>query len=546
VVPELHKKLGSEPGALPSATVAGIDFSKHTPFRALASKDSSQGGLGGRVLRSCVVTLDPARKRAWILMPEPAPFPEGEAELCKAMAGGDKALEALLRSSKDGPAREEAAALLFEHLKDGQPLDEARVGLSASTLIEVAPPLHRANTAVKLLEALPPDAVALREKLATQALPEARQDQNGEAQHLLRMELGRSALARNDLDAAYKSLLSVVFGVPGQGEACLLLGKVHEKRGEKERARARYFQAMLDAEHTGEAGMSALLALEGIAVSDGASVAKALLPLADGRVPALHPVPREPEEIKKTGRVALLELYTGAQCPPCAGADLAFDAIGERYDRDEIAVVVWHLPIPGPEPLVTDVGKSRAQAAEVRGTPTLIVDGDEKIVGGGDAADATTVLEKYEAALGKRLSLPKKADIAARARRSGSTLELEATVQGAPPGSRLHAVVVERLLAYPGRNGIVFHRAVARGHVLGEQGKPVSGQQAVTASLDLDRLAQELQGVIEQHRRNGKPFAIEPSRLSPDLDVVLWLVDKGGNCVQAATVEVANAAEARR
>src|SRR5204863_6772020 len=112
VVPELHKKLGAEPGALPSALVAGIDFSKHTPFRTLESTSSTQCGLGGRVLRSCVVTLDAARKRVWILMPEPPPFPEGEAELCKALAGGDKALEALLTGSKDGPAREEAATLL--------------------------------------------------------------------------------------------------------------------------------------------------------------------------------------------------------------------------------------------------------------------------------------------------------------------------------------------------------------------------------------------------------------------------------------------------
>ena len=33
----------------------------------------------------------------------------------------------------------------------------------------------------------------------------------------------------------------------------------------------------------------------------------------------------------RTDRVVLAEVFTGSGCPPCAGADIAFDAAMERY-----------------------------------------------------------------------------------------------------------------------------------------------------------------------------------------------------------------------
>jgi hypothetical protein len=49
----------------------------------------------------------------------------------------------------------------------------------------------------------------------------------------------------------------------------------------------------------------------------------------------------------RTGRVVLAELFTGAGCPPCVAADLAFEAALERYSPDDIAVLVYHLHLPG-------------------------------------------------------------------------------------------------------------------------------------------------------------------------------------------------------
>jgi thiol-disulfide isomerase/thioredoxin len=42
----------------------------------------------------------------------------------------------------------------------------------------------------------------------------------------------------------------------------------------------------------------------------------------------------------------LAELFTGSECPPCVGADLAFDGLVEAVPAKYLAVLVYHLPIP--------------------------------------------------------------------------------------------------------------------------------------------------------------------------------------------------------
>src|SRR5262249_1397065 len=44
-----------------------------------------------------------------------------------------------------------------------------------------------------------------------------------------------------------------------------------------------------------------------------------------------------------SSRVVLVELFTGAQCPPCVAADLAFDALGKTYKPTEVALLQYHV-----------------------------------------------------------------------------------------------------------------------------------------------------------------------------------------------------------
>ena len=54
---------------------------------------------------------------------------------------------------------------------------------------------------------------------------------------------------------------------------------------------------------------------------------------------------------KRSDRLVLAEVFTGAGCPPCVGADLAFDAAMERYSPKDVAVVMYHEHVPRPDPM---------------------------------------------------------------------------------------------------------------------------------------------------------------------------------------------------
>ncbi len=96
--------------------------------------------------------------------------------------------------------------------------------------------------------------------------------------------------------------------------------------------------------------------------------------------PPIHPAKYQPTA-SRTKRTALLEVFTGAGCPPCAAADLAFDAVLERYSRQEVAVVMFHLHIPRPDPITNDDSLARWKWLNGQGVPTYAIDGNQ--MGGG-------------------------------------------------------------------------------------------------------------------------------------------------------------------
>ena len=66
--------------------------------------------------------------------------------------------------------------------------------------------------------------------------------------------------------------------------------------------------------------------------------------------PLVHVTPyvphQGPHETCRAGRG-----LHGAGCPPCAGADLAYDGAMERYGHTELAVLMYHMHIPRPDPM---------------------------------------------------------------------------------------------------------------------------------------------------------------------------------------------------
>src|SRR5262249_35647879 len=75
----------------------------------------------------------------------------------------------------------------------------------------------------------------------------------------------------------------------------------------------------------------------------------------------------------KSDRGVLVEVFTGAECPPCAAVDLAFDGLMKTYKPADVVLLQYHVHIPGPDPLASPDSMKRVEdyyADQVRGAPT--------------------------------------------------------------------------------------------------------------------------------------------------------------------------------
>ena len=168
----------------------------------------------------------------------------------------------------------------------------------------------------------------------------------------------------------------------------------------------------------------------------------------------------------RTDRVVLAELFTGAGCPPCVAADLAFEGALERYSPKELAVLVYHLHIPRPDPMTNPSTQTRKEFYDVPGTPTYFIDGGSQHVGGGGAANAEKLYkDTVEPVVDKRLDVKAAAKIALKAAMTGDRIDVTADVKNsAKPDQklRLHIALVEEIVRYTGENGVRFHPMAVR------------------------------------------------------------------------------------
>jgi eukaryotic-like serine/threonine-protein kinase len=117
-------------------------------------------------------------------------------------------------------------------------------------------------------------------------------------------------------------------------DAWFAYAQAADKTGRKEEARERYIQAALHGSNEAHVVLE-----KGYKPSNdgGATQLDAML---DARYAQMFPNPLKAEpyrpDDKRTDRVVLAELFTGASCGPCVAADLAFDTAAERYRRGEL------------------------------------------------------------------------------------------------------------------------------------------------------------------------------------------------------------------
>ncbi|MBK8099876.1 MAG: hypothetical protein IPK26_22470 [Planctomycetes bacterium] len=550
--PALCRKANAPHGVLPTAKASPeLDFATYAPFRPLASPSGERGGIGGAVLRQLVLHIQPAARRVIVDLPAQVVYPEVEAAFYRAFHAEDRkaALRTFVQEHADSPFGREAAETLFAVLVESGG-DAAALQDAGLLRVQTAAAKARATTAIDVLKHVPDGTqfAAARQAIAEAGMAFAREDEDGTAGFQLRLELGRLLRAAGDVAGARRHLLAAVFGMPTSGAANLELGAWHEQQGQLEAALGRYFLAMLDAKNTGEPGFDGFARLLPKARPQ-ADLLTTLSDMADGRVPALEPIARDPATVKKTGRTVLAELFTGAQCPPCVAADVAADALTGYYDRDELVLIQWHLPVPAPEPLVSPAALARAEQRAVRSTPTLVLGAAEPIVGGGKADAATEVFGRYRELAQAELGKAPVATVGGEATLSGDQLNVSATVAATtgelPVGWRLFAVLTEDLLAYPGKNGVLFHHHVARAWLTSATGvaaQDVAGK-TWTRQASLGAITAALAAQVAEYETE-QPFLVRPTTPDPRrLRIVAWVEDASGTVLQCREVPVMAAGE---
>lgn len=266
-------------------------------------------------------------------------------------------------------------------------------------------------------------------------------------------------------------------------------------------------------------------------------------------IPPFQPEKFPGRKSPHAGRVVLVELFTGAQCPPCVAADVAFDALLETYKPTEVIGLQYHLHIPRPDPLTNKDTEARAEyyGDELQGTPTFFINGVRRARGGGPLSASRDKYQELRGILDPELESPRDARVELSASRAGDQIEIKASAkltagardkeepnQGelARPSLRLRVALVEESIRYVGSNRLRFHHHVVRAMPGGTEGKSLDGGSGeVQISLSRAELQRELQEYVSD-RAKRRPFSGTLPEITLDhLSVVAFVQDDADKSV---------------
>jgi hypothetical protein len=261
--------------------------------------------------------------------------------------------------------------------------------------------------------------------------------------------------------------------------------------------------------------------------------------------------PFKPQPVKREGtgdRVVLMELFTGAQCPPCVAADVAFDALLKSYKPTDVVFLQYHLHIPGPDPLTNKVTEERAAYYSVNSTPSTLFDGKSKASGGGAMANAKNKYDAYREVIDPALKDTAEVLLKAKATESDGKVTITVDVDkliGPGESKKLRVVLVEESVRYIGGNGLRFHHHVVRDMPGGVKGVSLTKKQSKhTLTADLAAVRKKLAKYVSDYEENRQSF---PSVKRPmdlkKLKVIAFVQDdESKEVLNAVQVGIASAA----
>jgi tetratricopeptide (TPR) repeat protein len=254
-------------------------------------------------------------------------------------------------------------------------------------------------------------------------------------------------------------------------------------------------------------------------------------------------LPFHPEPFKAPAgwknKVVLAELFTGSECPPCVGADIAFDGLIETFPSKYLAVLIYHLPIPRPDPMINPASTLRAGAYGVNSTPTVYIDGTTRLSGGGGRGAAEAKYRQYREAIEPLLTAEPGVTLIVGATLAGDTIKVNYDFDKAVPGAEYLLVLVQDEQEHKGGNGLVYHKMVVRDLTVLDPAAPktttldLKESEKVTDTFltEFEKTYTRVPGFKWDVRRNAIPRR--------GLKVVFFVQDKAsGRVLNAAVTEV--------
>lgn len=248
-------------------------------------------------------------------------------------------------------------------------------------------------------------------------------------------------------------------------------------------------------------------------------------------------------------RVAVMELFTGAECPPCVAADVAFDFLEKSFKSNDLVLLQYHMHIPGPDPLTNKDSEARFAyygkkfPGEMRGTPSTLFNGTPKAGGGGGMANAQPKYDAYRKIIEPLLEEPAEAKLTGTATRKGDKINLNVEVTGlknAGKDVKLRLALIEESVRYAGGNKLRIHHHVVRGFAGGVEGLDLTEANTKhQVNVDVDELRSKLVSYLDDFAQK-RPFPRSDRPLSlAHLRVVAFVQnDDNREILQAIQIEV--------
>ncbi len=166
------------------------------------------------------------------------------------------------------------------------------------------------------------------------------------------------------------------------------------------------------------------------------------------------------------------------------GAGLAFQAALDRYTRNDLVLLSYHVHIPLPDPMVNPSTLARQAFYAVRSSPSYFVDGESS--GGGGSADGAKALfeSRIDPLIARHMAEKPEAAISLKATNAGTAVKVKATVSTVASKSdklKLQIALVEEQVPFSGENGMRFHEMVVRCLA---PAPPVSAKETRLAATD--------------------------------------------------------------